>query len=130
MLNLSDILTRLDSSFTSPIRSGSLPWPSVNVLCFALLAWIATVRAFRWRRYNHIHRVYGPKYQAGTLNADDAQEILWILSRYEMPSVMELSTAFVIFKTDAIVSRAHPLQSSPRSNISPAIHIQTPRLDR
>ncbi|EEB90217.1 hypothetical protein MPER_11604 [Moniliophthora perniciosa FA553] len=80
----------------------SIPWPSVTIPAAVLLSWLSIARAYRWRRYNYIHRVYGPKYKTGTLTLEDAQEIVHIITQYEMPVIMEYALTFALFKPYAI----------------------------
>ncbi|KAK7042908.1 hypothetical protein VNI00_008644 [Paramarasmius palmivorus] len=47
---------------------------------------------------------YGPKYAAGALTPEDAQKIMGIVTRYEMPLILEYALAFALFKTYAIPS--------------------------
>ncbi|KAF9259411.1 hypothetical protein L218DRAFT_981552 [Marasmius fiardii PR-910] len=90
----------------------SLPYPTLSVPSVILFSWVGLVQAFRWRRYNYIHRVYGPKYNAGTLSPEDAQDIIGILTRYEMPLILEYALAFALFKTYAIPSISKILWST------------------
>lgn len=73
----------------------------------ALLLWLALVRAFRWRRYNAIHREYGPKWRngEGVITPEEAQIIAQLSAAYDMPLLLNYSLAFALFKTYAIVSR-------------------------
>ncbi|ESK82427.1 hypothetical protein Moror_12151 [Moniliophthora roreri MCA 2997] len=84
--------------------SAAVPWHTLTIPSIILLSWLSIVRTFRWRRYNHIHRVYGPKYAAGQLTPEEAQEIVGILTRYEMPLILEYALAFALFKTYGIPS--------------------------
>ncbi|KAL0565240.1 hypothetical protein V5O48_016786 [Marasmius crinis-equi] len=79
-----------------------LPWPTITIPALLLLGWVGVVRTLRWRRYKHIHRVYGPKFEAGMLTPEDAQEVLTNLTRWEMPLIMEYAYALALFKTYGI----------------------------
>ena len=60
---------------------------------------LALARLLRWRRYNAIHREYVKKYQDGTLNPEEAQRIILVSTRYEVPLLLNYSLAFALFKT-------------------------------
>jgi hypothetical protein len=81
-----------------------ISYPTVTIPSLILLSWLSIVRVFRWRRYNYIHSTYGPKYAAGTLTPEDAQKIIGIVTKYEMPLILEYALSFALFKTYAIVS--------------------------
>ncbi|KAG7089083.1 hypothetical protein E1B28_010792 [Marasmius oreades] len=89
-----------------------LPYPTFTIPALILFSWVSLVRTFRWRRYNYIHRVYGPKYSSGMLTPEDAQDVITILLRYEMPLVLEYAVAFSLFKTYAIPSISKILWST------------------
>ncbi|EEB86724.1 hypothetical protein MPER_16216, partial [Moniliophthora perniciosa FA553] len=95
------IARRLLSSIP-PSLIRRLPLPFVSLPSLVVVLWVCFVRAFRWRRYNYIQRVYGPKYRAGTLSLEDAQAIIAIGSQYELPSLLQFSVAFALFKTYSI----------------------------
>jgi hypothetical protein len=70
-----------------------------------ILLWLALVRTFRWRRYNSIHRKYGPQWNngQGNITPEEAQEIMAVSIKYDMPMLLNYSVAFALFKTYAIV---------------------------
>ncbi|KAK1226004.1 hypothetical protein PQX77_000663 [Marasmius sp. AFHP31] len=90
----------------------SLPWPTLTVPALILLTWVSITQTFRWRRHNYIQRVYGPKFTSGTMTAEDAQEVIRILIRYEMPLVIEYALAFALFKTYGIPSMSKILAAT------------------
>jgi hypothetical protein len=71
---------------------------------FAL--WLLIVRALRWRRYNAIHRKYGPKWNngLGTITPQEAQEITHLSTVFDMPQLLFNALSFALFKTYGIVS--------------------------
>ncbi len=80
-------------------------WPTGNLQIAGLLClgYLSVVGLFRRRRYNTIHEKYTPKFRAGTLTLQDAQEIIGLSMMYDMPALMNYSLAFALFKTYAIV---------------------------
>ena len=70
-----------------------------------ILLWLGLVRTLRWRRYNAIHRKYGPKWNngKGSITAEEAQNIMAVSIMYDMPMLLNYAIAFVLFKTYAIV---------------------------
>ncbi|KAF8197139.1 hypothetical protein BJ912DRAFT_954913 [Pholiota molesta] len=71
---------------------------------FAL--WLLLVRALRWRRYNAIHRKYGPKWNngLGTITPQEAQEITHLSTVFDMPQLLFNALSFALFKTYGIPS--------------------------
>ncbi|KAF9476142.1 hypothetical protein BDN70DRAFT_882785 [Pholiota conissans] len=71
-----------------------------------LALWLLVVRASRWRRYNAIHRKYGPKWNngLGTINPREAQEIIHLSTVYDMPTLLYHAVSFALFKTYGIPS--------------------------
>ena len=70
-----------------------------------VLLWLALVRTFRWRRYNAVHHKYGPKWNngKGIITPEEAQEIMAVSTRYDMPMLLNYSLSFALFKTYGIV---------------------------
>ena len=70
-----------------------------------ILLWLALVRVFRWRRYNAIHRKYGPRWSngKGIMTPEEAQKIIAISFMYDMPMLLHIAMAFALFKTYGIV---------------------------
>ncbi|KAF8966158.1 hypothetical protein BDZ97DRAFT_1622952, partial [Flammula alnicola] len=60
--------------------------------------------ALRWRRYNAIHRKYGPKWNdgKGMITPEEAQIIAHVSSMYDMPFLLNYAVAFALFKTYGI----------------------------
>ncbi|KAK0462534.1 uncharacterized protein EV420DRAFT_1735087 [Desarmillaria tabescens] len=81
-------------------------WPTGNLQAVGLacLGYLSLVKLLRWRRYNTVHEKYTPKYKAGTLTLQDAQEIISVSMMYDMPALMNYALAFALFKTYAIPS--------------------------
>lgn len=81
-------------------------WPTGNLQIAGLLClgYLSVVGFFRRRRYNTVHEKYTPKYKAGTLTLQDAQEIIGLSMMYDMPALMNYALAFALFKTYAIPS--------------------------
>ena len=77
--------------------------PPVQVVCGGLLFWLVAVRAFRWKRYNAIHRQFQAKYNEG-ITPEEAQRIIQVSVLYDMPLLLNYSLAFALFKTYGIVS--------------------------
>ena len=73
-----------------------------------LLIWLVTVRAFRWKRYNAIHRQFQAKYYKEGITPEEAQKIIQVSTLYDMPLLMNYAIAFALFKTYGIVSRPNP----------------------
>ncbi|KAF5319248.1 hypothetical protein D9619_008748 [Psilocybe cf. subviscida] len=73
-----------------------------------LLGWLIIVRAFRWRRYNAIHRKYEPKWRngEGVITPEEAQIIAQLSAAYDMPLLLNYSLAFALFKTYAVHLKA------------------------
>ncbi|KAF8804023.1 hypothetical protein BYT27DRAFT_7340340 [Phlegmacium glaucopus] len=78
--------------------------PPVQVGFGGLLIWLLVVRAFRWKRYNAIHRQYQAKYDERTMTAEEAQVVMKVSIMYDMPLLLNYSLAFALFKTYAIPS--------------------------
>jgi len=78
--------------------------PLISILG-GILFRLALVRAFRWRRYNAVHRKYGPKWNngKGAITPEEAQEIMAVSTRYDMPMLLNYALAFALFKTYGIV---------------------------
>lgn len=83
----------------------------MNVATTCLIAgvsYLALVRSLRWRRYNAIHAKYGNKIQS--LTTEDAQAVMHVALRWDMPLLFYYSLAFALFKTYAIVRVIQHLQ--------------------
>ncbi|KAF8742559.1 hypothetical protein AX14_003593 [Amanita brunnescens Koide BX004] len=77
----------------------------MNVATTCLVAgvsYLAVVRSLRWKRYNAVHAKYGNK--INSLTTADAQEVLDVALRWDMPLLFYYSLAFALFKTYAIPS--------------------------
>ena len=80
----------------------SLP---VQAVFGGLLIWLVTVRAFRWKRYNAIHRQFQAKYNLKEeMTPEEAQKIIQVSVLYDMPLLLNYALAFALFKTYGIVS--------------------------
>jgi hypothetical protein len=78
--------------------------PPVQAVFGGLLTWLVIVRAFRWKRYNAIHRQFQAKYKE-RITPEEAQKIIRVSTLYDMPLLMNYAIAFALFKTYGIVSR-------------------------
>ena len=78
--------------------------PPVQAVFGGVLIWLGAVRAFRWKRYNAIHRRFQAKYKEG-MTPEEAQTIIQVSTLYDMPLLMNYAIAFALFKTYGIVSR-------------------------
>jgi hypothetical protein len=78
---------------------------TVTTVAGGFILWLVVVRALRWRRYNAIHRKYGPKWNngLGAINPQEAQEIIHLSTVYDMPFLVHKALSFALFKTYAIV---------------------------
>ena len=82
--------------------------PPVQAVLCGLLIWLVAVRAFRWNRYNAIHRQFQAKYKDGLgITPEEAQKIIQVSTLYDMPLLLNYALAFALFKTYGIVSRSH-----------------------
>ncbi|KDR72939.1 hypothetical protein GALMADRAFT_73434 [Galerina marginata CBS 339.88] len=108
MDSLNDILQRLLQRLPSPGEAleALRHVPPVAAIAGGLLAWVVLVRALRWRRYNAIHRQYGPKWDngRGTITPEEAQKITMVSTMYDMPLLLNYAVAFALFKTYAVPS--------------------------
>lgn len=91
-----------------------------------IFLWLILVRIFRWRRYNAIHRKYGPIWNngKGIITPEEAQKIMAVSSNYDMPLVMNFAGAFALFKTYGIVRislKSHNFNANYNSNFQPSI---------
>lgn len=77
----------------------------ITAFAGSLTLWVCFVRVLRWKRYNALHRKYGPKWKGGlgTISAQEAQEITQLGVLYDMPWLIHQAVAFALFKTYAIV---------------------------
>ena len=76
----------------------------VQAVFGGVLIWLVVVRAFRWRRYNAIHRQFEAKYKEGSITPEEAQKIMEVSTQYDMPLLLNYALAFALFKTYGIVS--------------------------
>jgi hypothetical protein len=80
----------------------------VQAVFGGLLIWLVAVRAFRWKRYNAIHRQFQPKYNSKEgITPEEAQKIIQVSTLYDMPLLLNYALAFALFKTYGIVSRSN-----------------------
>jgi len=80
--------------------------PTLTLTAFSgVFIWLALVRIFRWRRYNAIHRQYGPRWNngKGIITPEEAQKIIAVSFMYDMPMLLHIAMAFALFKTYGIV---------------------------
>jgi hypothetical protein len=79
--------------------------PPIIAVVGGILLWIALVRTFRWRRYNAIHREYGPKWNngKGNITPEEAQKIMAVSAMYDIPFWSNFALAFVLLKSYGIV---------------------------
>ena len=80
--------------------------PPAQAVFGGVLIWLGTVRAFRWKRYNAIHRRFQAKYKEG-MTPEEAQKIIQVSTLYDMPLLLNYAMAFALFKTYGIVSRSN-----------------------
>jgi hypothetical protein len=76
---------------------------AVQAVFGSLLIWLLIVRAFRWKRYNTIHRRFQAKHKEG-ITPEEAQKIIQVSTLYDMPLLMNYAIAFALFKTYGIGS--------------------------
>ena len=84
--------------------------PPVQAVIGGILIWLVTVRAFRWKRYNAIHRQFQAKYYKEGITPEEAQKIIQVSTLYDMPLLLNYALAFALFKTYGIVSRSNSLE--------------------
>ena len=84
--------------------------PPVQAVIGGILIWLVTVRAFRWMRYNAIHRQFQAKYYKEGITPEEAQKIIQVSTLYDMPLLLNYALAFALFKTYGIVSRSNSLE--------------------
>ena len=89
-----------------------------------LLIWLVTVRAFRWKRYNAIHRQFQAKYYKEGITPEEAQKIIQVSTLYDMPLLLNYALAFALFKTYGIVGRSNSLEPLAKHYSSVAFHIR------
>ena len=75
----------------------------VQAVIGCVLIWLITVQVFRWQRYNAIHRQFKAKYEEKTMTPEEAQKVILVSMRYDMPFLMNYALAFALFKTYGIV---------------------------
>ena len=99
---------RLCGTQAGQILCGFLTYisPPVRAVFVGLLIWLAVVRAFRWKRYNAIHRQFQAKYKEG-ITSEEAQKIIQVSRLYDMPLLLRYALASVLFKSYGIVSRSN-----------------------
>jgi hypothetical protein len=95
-----------------------------TVVCALGLAYLCLVRALRWRRYNAVHKKFGPRYTSKTLTPEEAQQVMHLSAFWDMPLLMNYALAFALFKTYAIVCCLYCLSrwnlTGTRSRLSPS----------
>ncbi|KAL1741140.1 hypothetical protein HDZ31DRAFT_46073 [Schizophyllum fasciatum] len=88
----------------------------------ALAAYLALVRALRWRKYNAIHRKYARKFRQRSLTPAEAQEVVQLGLGHDMPYIMIQALSFALFKTYGIPSISKLLlatkEISTKDNVS------------
>ena len=75
--------------------------PPVQAVFGVVLVWLVAVQAFRWKRYNAIHRQFQVK---EGITPEEAQKIIQVSTLYDMPLLLNYALAFALFKTYGIVS--------------------------
>ncbi|KAF9524231.1 hypothetical protein CPB83DRAFT_898089 [Crepidotus variabilis] len=95
------VLSVLPPDFLEQLTSYVTP---TRLLVGCLVLWVSAVRAFRWRRYNAIHREYEAKWNngQGTITPEEAQKICHVSTMYDMPELLNNALAFALFKTYAV----------------------------
>ena len=78
--------------------------PQVQAVFCGVLVWLVAVQAFRWKRYNAIHRQFQVKER---ITPEEAQKIIQVSTLYDMPLLLNYALAFALFKTYGIVSRSN-----------------------
>ncbi|PPQ96008.1 hypothetical protein CVT26_016170 [Gymnopilus dilepis] len=80
--------------------------PTWAYVAGGIIGWMGLVRALRWRRYNAIHREFGPKWDngRGSITPEEAQKIILQPILYDMPLLLNYALAFALFKTYAVPS--------------------------
>ncbi|KAF8896926.1 hypothetical protein CPB85DRAFT_203349 [Mucidula mucida] len=63
------------------------------------IGYLLLVKALRWKRYNDVHKRYLHKHRQGTLTPEDAQVIVHLAMTWDMPTLMQYSLEFALFKT-------------------------------
>lgn len=84
---------------------------SAGVVLFCIHIFLVRLR--RWERYNAIHKKYGPKWNngKGSITPAEAQIIMQMFMRYDLPIVLDLGLAFATTKTYSIVSFSYSSQT-------------------
>ncbi|KIM48566.1 hypothetical protein M413DRAFT_20940 [Hebeloma cylindrosporum] len=101
-----------------PSPSEVIEWfrhiPKLTAVSGGILLWLALVRTCRWRRFNAIHRKYGPRWKdgKGSITPEEAQKIVAVSIMYDMPIVLNYAIAFALFKTYGIPSISKLLAST------------------
>ena len=98
--------------------------PQVQAVIGGLLIWLVTVQAFRWKRYNAIHRQFQAKYYKEGITPEEAQKIIQVSTLYDMPLLLNYALAFALFKTYGIVGRSNSLEPLAKHYSSVAFHIR------
>ncbi|KAJ7626092.1 hypothetical protein FB45DRAFT_922921 [Roridomyces roridus] len=86
------------------MQDPTLPSLPLSAIATALgfILYLCVVRDLRWQRYDAIHKKYQAKFEAGTLTPVEAQEVVQLVSMYDMPFLAEQALSFANFKTYAI----------------------------
>jgi hypothetical protein len=98
--------------------------PPVQAVFGGLLIWLVTVRAFRWKRYNAIHRQFQGKYINEGITPEEAQKIILVSVLYDMPLLLNYSLAFALFKTYGIVSRSNSAWTLAKHYLLVALYLR------
>ncbi|KAF9524240.1 hypothetical protein CPB83DRAFT_861674 [Crepidotus variabilis] len=90
--------TTLNNSFS---KITSLQATVIGVSC-----WLLLVKSQRWKKYDAIHKKYGPKWNngQGKITAAEAQVIIRMSLHNDMAFLMNYALSFALFKTYAIPS--------------------------
>ncbi|KAF9255745.1 hypothetical protein L218DRAFT_883445 [Marasmius fiardii PR-910] len=84
------------------LTTSSLSLPTL--LAIVVPIYLVTVQYLRWRRFNAMHTKFLPKVASGhwRMTPEEAQEIMQVSWRYDMPQLLGFSFAFALFKTYGI----------------------------
>ncbi|KAJ3510800.1 hypothetical protein NLJ89_g4467 [Agrocybe chaxingu] len=94
-----------------------------HALLVGLLIWLGVVRIFRWKRYNAIHREYGPKWNDGKggITPEEAQRIVNLSTLYDMPLLTYYALSFGLVGSYAIPTISKLLYSTKQVKSPEAI---------
>lgn len=107
----------------------------VSAIAGGFVLWLVVVRALRWRRYNAMHRKYGPKWNngLGAITPQEAQEIMHLSTVYDMPFLLYKALSFALFKTYAIVRlffRCFSCLRVAECALQPAVDLEAPCINQ